>query len=41
MNSEKIPDNLKEYFVSVSSDQGMVAKIQEAVQTNINDVIST
>ncbi len=40
MNSEKIPDNLKEYFLNVSSDQWMVTKIQEAVQTNINEVIN-
>ena len=40
MNSEKIPDNLKEYFVKVSSDQWMVTKIQEAVQTNISEVIN-
>lgn len=40
MNSERIPDNLKEYFVNVSSDQWMVAKIQEAVQTNINEIIN-
>jgi hypothetical protein len=40
MNAEKIPDNLKEYFVEMSSDQLMVTKIQEAVQTNINEVIS-
>lgn len=40
MNAEKIPDNLKEYFVEISSDQLMVTKIQEAVQTNINEVIS-
>lgn len=40
MNSEKIPDNLKEYFVNVSSDQWMVTKIQDAVQTNINEVIN-
>ena len=40
MNSDKIPDNLKEYFVNVSSDQWMVTKIQDAVQTNINEVIN-
>lgn len=39
MNSERIPDNLKEYFVKVSSNQWMVIKIQEAVQTNIAEVI--
>jgi len=40
VNSEKIPDSLKEYFVNVSSDQWMVVKIQEAVQTNLNEIIS-
>ena len=40
MNSEKIPDSLKEYFVDVSSDQGMITKLQDAVQTNINEVIN-
>ena len=40
MNSERIPDTLKEYFVNVSSDQWMVTKIQEAVQKNINEVIN-
>ena len=40
MNSEKIPDGLKEYFVNVSSDQWMVMRMQEAVQTNINEVIN-
>ena len=40
VNSERIPDSLKEYFVSVSADQGMVTKIQEAVQSNINEIIN-
>lgn len=40
INSEKIPDSLKEYFLNVSSDQSMVLKMQEAVQTNINEVIN-
>lgn len=40
VNSEKIPDSLKEYFVNLSSDQWMVVKIQEAVQTNLNEIIS-
>lgn len=40
VNSEKIPDGLKEYFVNISSDQWMVSKIQDAVQTNINEVIN-
>ena len=40
VNSERIPDSLKEYFVSVSADQGMVSKIQEAVQSNINEIIN-
>ena len=40
VNSEKLPDSLKEYFVTISSDQGMVTKIQDAVQTNINEVIN-
>lgn len=40
MNSERIPDNLKESFLNMSSDQWMVTKIQEAVQTNINEVIN-
>ena len=40
INSEKIPDNLKEYFVDVSADQWMVTKIQDAVQSSINEVIN-
>lgn len=40
LNSERIPDSLKEYFVNISSDQWMVTKIQEAVQTNINEIIN-
>lgn len=40
INSERIPDNLKEYFVNVSSDQWMVTKIQDAVQSSINEVIN-
>ena len=40
INSDKIPDSLKEYFVEVSSDQWMVVKIQDAVQTNINEIIN-
>ena len=39
MNSERIPDNLKEYFVEATSDQWMVQKIQEAVQSNLNEII--
>lgn len=40
INSERIPDSLKESFVNMSSDQLMVTKIQDAVQTNINEVIN-
>lgn len=39
MNSERIPDNLKEYFVEATSDQWMIQKIQEAVQSNLNEII--
>ena len=40
INSERLPDNLKEYFINISSDQWMVTKLQDAVQSGINDVIN-
>lgn len=39
MDMERIPDSLREYIVSVMSDQNTMKTIQDAVQSNLNGII--
>ncbi len=40
MDMENLPDTAKEYFVSITSDQWTMLKIQETVQNNIDGIIN-
>ena len=40
MDMERLPDNVKEYFVEITLDQSMMATVQDAVQNNLSGILN-